>query len=481
MTFAFDVKYSSVRSHLSDGGQLGEYRMRRTLRLLQTVAASCLLVAACANGNSTEGLDVPKGSVLSTGTAALAAPLFNREDLASFRLERIVVALGRRDVIAHYPHRYWKKWQYDHLCNIDYGDDAKLEWGAGPKEFGNWSTELGEIFFDAMKGRGANVVGDTAKLFDVNEGAQAAEFLVGARITKISGNICDMHDYWYGRPLYRSLGEFYVKVEWEIFSSLSRRVVGKFASEGFAETRRGRHDGAMITFTRAFEAAVNNAAANPAFLKILMRQGDRAVEAQAVPERLALTGQPQFRRKIAEHIGKVQASAVTIDLGSSHGSGFLVSRDGHLLTNAHVVGDGKNVPVAFRSGVRVNGTVLRVAPRRDVALVKVPVSVSYILPLRRGEMPRIGDDVYVVGSPFDPSLRSTVTKGIVSALRTIDGQRFIQADAAVTPGNSGGPLVDGRGNVIGITVQQVAGGENLNFFIPIDDALKALNLTVVTD
>jgi len=130
--------------------------------------------------------------------------------------------------------------------------------------------------------------------------------------------------------------------------------------------------------------------------------------------------------------------------------------------------------------VRVSGTVERIARHRDVALVRIPVAASLVLPISAAGDPAIGEDVYVVGSPFDPKLRSTVTKGIVSGFRTIDGRSYIQADAAITPGNSGGPLVDDRGNVVGITVAGYE-GQNLNLFIPIDDALKALNLTVAVD
>lgn len=354
-----------------------------------------------------------------------------------------------------------------------------MEWGSGNEFFGNWSTEVGTLFYEVMRRHGRNVVGDASALFRDTDRAQSAEFLLGGRITAIRGNICHQHGIPNSPRLYRYLGEFYVRVEWEVFSSLSRRVVYKFQTEGYAETKKPMENGVEVTLLNAFTMAVEHAAVDSGFHRILER--DRMQVVSRRPDPLSVTGRPLYRDIAADHIAELADAAVTIELGSAHGSGFLISHDGHLLTNAHVVGDGKVVPVAFRNGVRVNGTVLRVAPRRDIALIKVPVSVSHVLPIRRGARPRIGDDVYVVGSPLDSSLRSTVTKGIVSAFRTIDGQPFIQADAAVTAGNSGGPLVDGQGNVIGITVLKVAGGENLNLFIPIDDALKALNLSIEVD
>jgi S1-C subfamily serine protease len=90
--------------------------------------------------------------------------------------------------------------------------------------------------------------------------------------------------------------------------------------------------------------------------------------------------------------------------------------------------------------------------------------------------------VYVLGSPADTRLESTLTSGIVSAIRQYDAfsagkQKFIQADAAITGGNSGGPLLDENGNVIGITDASRTDANDVNLFIPIADALKALNIT----
>ena len=169
-------------------------------------------------------------------------------------------------------------------------------------------------------------------------------------------------------------------------------------------------------------------------------------------------------------------ASVTLRLGGAHGSGFLISREGYLLTNAHVVVDATRIPVEFRNGVRVQGTVVRVAKARDVALVQVPLTGVMALPIRPKAGLSVADDVYVVGSPLKPGLRSTVSKGIVSAYRRIDGQNYIQSDAAITPGSSGGPLLDDRGNVVGIAVAGYTAGQNLNLFIPIDEALAVLNI-----
>jgi S1-C subfamily serine protease len=97
----------------------------------------------------------------------------------------------------------------------------------------------------------------------------------------------------------------------------------------------------------------------------------------------------------------------------------------------------------------------------------------------RGVRPAVGDEVYAVGSPMFEELSGTVSKGIISALRSFDGLEYIQSDVATVGGSSGGPLLDERGNAIGVTVSGFTEGEaptGLNLFIPIADALRALGV-----
>ena len=150
------------------------------------------------------------------------------------------------------------------------------------------------------------------------------------------------------------------------------------------------------------------------------------------------------------------------------------------MTNAHVVGKARKVTVILDNKLELVGKVLRSNEVRDVALVKVPLRVPNALPIRDRAV-TITEKVYVVGTPMDESLSSTVSTGIISAIRKSarTGLIRIQSDAAISPGNSGGPLLDSNGNVVGISVSQIAHprSQNLNFFIPIKSAFKALNLT----
>ncbi|MDB5490968.1 MAG: trypsin-like peptidase protein [Micavibrio sp.] len=184
----------------------------------------------------------------------------------------------------------------------------------------------------------------------------------------------------------------------------------------------------------------------------------------------------------------VRRAAVLISTGSGHGSGFFISEQGHILTNAHVVGNADLVRVvtAGRQYKLIAG-VIRKDKERDVALLRIEEMPEdfkpVVLPIR-ADIPRIGEEVYAIGSPLsEEDLQDTVTKGIVSAWRPSDRitrQSYIQADVTVQPGNSGGPFLDGHGNILGLTVagftDSAGSTAGLNLFIPIGEALRKLDI-----
>ena len=168
--------------------------------------------------------------------------------------------------------------------------------------------------------------------------------------------------------------------------------------------------------------------------------------------------------------------------GRATGSGLVIDKTGHVLTNAHVVQGASKIQVSFDDNKTVSAKLVGQDPSNDVALLKVNVSGKELHPLTLGDSAKtqVGDPVVAIGNPF--GLDRTVTTGIVSAIqreiRAPNGftiQNVIQTDAAINPGNSGGPLIDAAGRVIGINSQiATAGGSNGNigigFAVPIDKA-----------
>ena len=160
----------------------------------------------------------------------------------------------------------------------------------------------------------------------------------------------------------------------------------------------------------------------------------------------------------------------------AQGSGFVVDDEGHIVTNEHVVSGASSITVRFSDGSTRNAELVGTDRSTDLAVIKVDADASFLEPLRLGDSDdvAVGDGVVAMGSPF--GLEGTITSGIVSALhRDIRApNRFaitgtIQTDAAVNHGNSGGPLLDGQGRVIGVNAQiesDSGGSDGVGFAIP---------------
>ena len=177
---------------------------------------------------------------------------------------------------------------------------------------------------------------------------------------------------------------------------------------------------------------------------------------------------------------RVSRSVVEISAGGSQGraqgSGFVYDRNGHIVTNQHVVAGASSVSVSFWNGTEAEATVVGTDPSTDLALLKRRRTRGAPVPLRLADSSAVdvGDPVFAFGSPF--GLEGTITSGIVSALHremtapnnyTITDT--IQTDAAINHGNSGGPLVDTIGRVIGVNAQiesESGGSDGVGFAIP---------------
>ncbi|MBX3609100.1 MAG: DegQ family serine endoprotease [Hydrogenophaga sp.] len=157
------------------------------------------------------------------------------------------------------------------------------------------------------------------------------------------------------------------------------------------------------------------------------------------------------------------------------GSGFVLSADGYIMTNAHVVDGADELVVTLADKREFKARVIGADKRTDVAVVKI--DANGLSPVKTGDVSRlrVGEWVMAIGSPF--GLENTVTAGIVSAKQrdTGDYLPFIQTDVAINPGNSGGPLINMRGEVVGINSQiysRSGGFQGISFAIPIDEAVR---------
>ncbi len=156
----------------------------------------------------------------------------------------------------------------------------------------------------------------------------------------------------------------------------------------------------------------------------------------------------------------------------SQGSGFIVTADGYVMTNSHVVKGSDKITVVLNDGRELDATVVGTDPHTDIAIVKIEGKEFPFLQLGDSDEIDIGEWVIAIGSPFQ--LEASVTVGVVSAkgrqnLRITDFEDFIQTDAAINPGNSGGPLLNLTGEVVGINtaiVSRTGGYMGIGFAIP---------------
>jgi S1-C subfamily serine protease len=182
--------------------------------------------------------------------------------------------------------------------------------------------------------------------------------------------------------------------------------------------------------------------------------------------------------------------AATSESGPGGGSGFVVDKAGHIVTNQHVVEGAEGISVRFADGVRREAEVVGQDPSTDVALIKVEAPREALEPLTLGDSNSVGvgEPVIAIGDPLNVGM--SVTTGVVSGLgRSIKAPNdytindAVQTDAAINPGNSGGPLLDSRGTVIGVNAQiasESGGFEGVGFAVPIN-TVKGVMKQLITD
>jgi len=193
-------------------------------------------------------------------------------------------------------------------------------------------------------------------------------------------------------------------------------------------------------------------------------------------------------KKSLPSVVNITSTAVAFDFfygpvpQQGQGSGFVIDGDGHILTNYHVVERARQVEVATHDKKKYKADIVGVDPQHDLAVIQIPAHSIPPAVLGDSKGLVVGQKVFAIGNPF--GLSGTMTRGIISSIRSVRGQRgfideAIQTDAAINPGNSGGPLLNSRGEVIGINSMILTGGAEqsagIGFAIPINTAKAVLN------
>ena len=196
-----------------------------------------------------------------------------------------------------------------------------------------------------------------------------------------------------------------------------------------------------------------------------------AAENPQIPD--AFLEDPMFRQFFGDQLRRMPKERV--ERGT--GSGFIINKEGDIITNAHVVSGADKVTVILKDGRQIEGKVLGSDELTDVAVIQVKSDNLPTVSLGSSQSLQTGDWAIAIGNPL--GLDNTVTAGIISAIGRKSGQigvdkrvSFIQTDAAINPGNSGGPLLNQNGEVIGVNTAIIQGAQGLGFAIPIETAQR---------
>jgi S1-C subfamily serine protease len=360
-----------------------------------------------------------------------------------------------------------------------------------------------DLLEEALEAQGYDVVGDPGRLFEEDADHYRTIYSIGAYVTTLRLDLCNRRTFWLNYERGYS-GEAEIGVDWTIYDRLRRKVVLKTHTGGYSKLTIPNYEGIELLIQDAFSAAIHNLGSSEEFRNLIVfgEMPDKVPESiQDINEdpeglydpleKVHIENLPLFTEPAAGRLEEIRDAAVLIQTGMAHGSGFFISDKGHILTTANAIGN------AFRVRVVTSGSkdkliaeVLRVDRHRDVALLRLehmpPGINKRVLPIKT-DRPRVGDEIYTIGAPYEYYLQDTVTKGIVSAVRFKRYKKlwFIHGDITGQKGNSGGPLLDVNGNVIGICNPAVPeeeerdrSGGTLHQFIPIADALERLNITI---
>ncbi|PCI97650.1 MAG: hypothetical protein COB15_07270 [Flavobacteriales bacterium] len=262
-------------------------------------------------------------------------------------------------------------------------------------------------------------------------------------------------------------------VKWIVYDMNKEKVVFNKTAFGYSNSKKAKKF--SEEYKLALKDAMNSLIYDEEFQKITCSEVTEKEE-KDMEEKLEI----DFKEKLTESedvLTYIKQATVTIKTSSGHGSGFFISSNGYILTNEHVIDGGGDIEVELSNGLIIDAKIIRESSKKDVALLKVTGKGFKSIPIFEDKT-SAGMEVYAIGTPKDLALGQTVTKGIISGHRAFKGNTYIQTDVSINTGNSGGPLINLEGEVLGIVASKMIGEgiEGIGFGIPIIKALETLNI-----
>ena len=315
---------------------------------------------------------------------------------------------------------------------------------------------------EALRAAGYNVVGAENVLFAVDKSA-SARMLLGGTITDVTRH----------KNLPGDLDYCDIEIAWELFDRAADAVVYKKLTRYRIDVPK-KILMSDVKLKELVLGALASLLASPRFVDAVRKAPEATgPSASAAATYRACSAVP---RALPAEIDAVIAASAS--LPAFGGAGVFISPDGVLLTANHVVAGLDEVSVKLRDGTSLLGRVVRRDPSRDVAVLRVQGAPESCVPVSAA-WPEVGTEVFAIGGSPSKGLEFSVSRGIVSGTPDVNGRKVIQTDASLNPGNSGGPLVDAKGRLLGVVAAKWVGVdlEGIGFAVHADTALTALGLS----
>ena len=288
-----------------------------------------------------------------------------------------------------------------------------------------------------------------------------------------------------------SKGETYISINWKLVDKKDNFELFSYTTEASHEIKNAITNGAKILVQETLRANVRKLINNKDFRLILTlnKSSNKTPKTEKVSQKKKIIDTTYNILDIKQNISKIfskdrstwSQGVFTIIVNEGHGSGFAIS-DNLILTNYHVVEDAAEVIVKMEQEdgfiKSTKGKVIRRNAERDIALIEIRGKLKNYFSVSNAKQKQ-GNSVFVIGTPLDIGLESTMTQGIIGhSKRIINGLPFIQGDANIYGGNSGGPMISTNGKVVGVSVLAHSEAEGINLFIPIQSALEFLKIKI---
>jgi len=340
----------------------------------------------------------------------------------------------------------------------------------------NWtgSTKIGsdkveELFYEIANNAGINTpIHQVSKLFNEQNKRLNPRFLVGVEIINLDIKIINKENFYDNNIA--------IEFNWKVKDRATDKIVLDYKNTGTIESRN-KYFSISKENQAALEDAMVDFISNKEFYELLKNTKHEKQIIDVLGELTIDSIASKNFSSFSEMIKYASESCVTIETENGHGSGFFFDKSGLIMTSFHVIENANKLKIHLKNGMTFDAEVISKDEPFDLAVIKIPGSGYQ--PLKLNSLPiELGQDVSTIGTPTNIELGQSLSKGVVSGLREIDGKIFNQLNLSVSPGNSGGPLLNENGEVTGIISSKLIGEgiEGIAFAVPTGKIVEVLKI-----